>query len=306
MDESHVDGWTNANTAGIADRLDAFSARDVLRSALYRAPRSRRVRPRSSPRAPVIPTPDVAAVDSAEAARLDCDGRRGLPHAATATDPPEQILGCAESLGIPWRRLLAEEIEAEQRLRRYLSDVEVERPLRSLLKLLPLSCLRSWRVRDRIERLASAARGAAVGDARRQLRIVFAELTGKGDSEKIAFAEHLWFAYQRILLLQRVRRAAAKSRGTSAERMAFVCSRERCSYDDATWALREEQSSRYGDRFDAAVRKVREEGFQIPRAATEARSLAELRRIVRTSPFLRREHGSGRVSGSRDGAARRA
>lgn len=300
MTDIHEDGLSRG--PGI-DRLDAFSARDVLRSALYRAPVSRGTRSRSSPQAPVVPTPNVAAADPAEAAGPDSGG---LPRAATATDPSELILRCAEDLGIPWKRLLAEEIEAEQRLRRYLSNVEVERPLRSLLKLLPFCCLRSWRVRDRIERLASAARGAAAGDARRQLRIVFAELTGKSHSEKIAFAEHLWFAYQRILLLQRVRRAAAKSRGTSAERMAFVCSRARCSYDDAAWALREEESPKYGDRFDVAVRKVRAEGFQIPRAQTEARSLAELRRLVRTSPYLRREHASRSLEGSRDVAVHRA
>ncbi|HEX7251550.1 MAG TPA: hypothetical protein VF376_01630 [Thermoanaerobaculia bacterium] len=306
MSESHGNDWTDSTGSGIADRLDAFSAREVLRSALGRAPRSRRQRPRAMPNsASVIPTADVAAAHS-YAARLDSAGRLGLPHAASATDPPEKILGCAEDLGIPWRRLLAEEIESEQKLRRYLSDVEAERPLRSFLKLLPFGCLRSWRVRDRIERLASAARGAASGDARRQLRTVLAELTGKSVSEKIAFAEHLWFAYQRILLLQRVRRAASRSRGTEDERMAFICSRARCSYDDAAWALLEERSRKYGDRFDAAVRKVREEGFRIPRAETEARSLAELRRLVRTSPYLRREHASRSLAKAQDVAARRA
>ena len=305
MRESHGNDWTDSTGSGIADRLGAFSAREVLRSALHRAPRSGKERPGAMPSAaPVIPATDVAAAHS-QAARLDSDGRLGLPDAVSATDSPEQILGCAESLGIPWRRLLAEEIESEQKLRRYLSDVEADRPLRSFLKLLPFGFLRSWRVRDRIERIASAARGAAAGDARRQLRTVLAELTGKSVSEKIAFAEHLWFAYQRILLLQRVRRAAAKSRGTSAERMALICSRARCSYDDAAWALLEERSAKYGDRFDAAVRKVREEGFRVPRAETEARSLAELRRLVRTSPYLRREHGSRRLAESQDVAARR-
>jgi hypothetical protein len=306
MDESHMNGWTDATTAEIADHLDAFSARDVLRSALARSPRSAKRRPDASSLAEAVIPARSAATDPTEDARLDSGVGFRSPNSATAGDPPAQILGCAESLGIPWRRLLAEEIESEQRLRRYLSDVESDRPLRSLLKLLSYSCLRSWRVRDRIERLSSEARGASAPDARRHLRLVFSYLAGKSESDKIAQAEHLWFAYQRILLLQRVRRTAAKSRGTSAERMAFICSRERCGYDDAAWALREEQSPRYGDRFDAAVRKVREEGFQIPRAATEARSLAELRRIVRTSPYLRREHGSGRVSGSRDGAAHRA
>lgn len=304
MSESQGNGWTDAGGSG-ADRLDVCSAREVLRSALHRAPRSPRKRPGAMPSAaPVVPATGAPA--HSEAARLDSDGRLGLPDAVSAADSPEQILGCAESLGIPWRRLLVEEIESEQKLRRYLSDVEADRPLRSFLKLLPFGFLRSWRVRDRIERISSAARGSAAGDARRQLRIVLAELTGKSVSERIAFAEHLWFGYQRILLLQRVRRAAAKSRGTSAERMALICSRAHCSYDDAAWALLEEQSAKYGDRFDAAVRKVREEGFRIPRAETEARSLAELRRLVRTSPYLRREHGSRRLAESQDVVARRA
>src|ERR1700757_55754 len=114
MTDIHEDGLSR----GPGDRLDAFSAREVLRSALYRAPVSRRTRSGSSPQAPaVIPTPNVPAADSAEAARPDSGG---LPRAATATDPSERILRCAEDLGIPWKRLLAEEIEAEQRLRRYL------------------------------------------------------------------------------------------------------------------------------------------------------------------------------------------
>jgi len=40
------------------------------------------------------------------------------------------------------------------------------------------------------------------------------------------------------------------------------------------------------------VRKVREEGFLVPRASTEARSLAELRRIALTSPHVRRQRPS--------------
>jgi len=298
MADLRVDGWTDT-VAGGADRLGAFSARDVMRSALRRSARSQRNRTAASrSTATVIPAPKLAATDPGD--------RSGSLHSAAAADRPEEILACAETLGIPWRRLLAEEIEAEQRLRRYLSDVEDERPLRSLLKLLPFSCLRSWRVRDRIERLSSEARGASAPDARRQLRLVFTHLVGKKESDKTALAEHLWFAYQRILLLQRVRRAASRSRGTAAERMADVCARARCSFDDAAWALSEEESPKYGDRFDAAVRKVRAEGFQIPRAETEARSLAKLRRIVRASPYLRRAHSSRPRSGeSRSGSRAR-
>src|SRR5262249_62091409 len=90
-------------------------------------------------------------------------------------------------------------------------------------------------------------------------------------------------AHQRRLLLQRARRAASRSRGTIEERLAFVCTEARCAFEDAEWALRQEASPCRGRRMEAAVRKVREEGFFVPRAATEARSLRELRRIVEAS-----------------------
>jgi hypothetical protein len=203
--------------------------------------------------------------------------------APSASDSDTVILRYAETLRIPWKQLLVDEIEAEQRLRRYLADIESECPLRSVMRLLPSSFLRSWRARAQIERLSGEARATSTRKATRQLRAVFSKLLGKDEGEKTAFAEHLWYAYQRILLLQRVRRAAAKSRGPASERLALICSRTRCSYDDAAWALLEEESTHRGDRFDGAVRKVREEGFLVPRADTEASALAELRRLVRAS-----------------------
>ncbi|HYB53118.1 MAG TPA: hypothetical protein VEG84_04555, partial [Thermoanaerobaculia bacterium] len=178
------------------------------------------------------------------------------------------------------------EIDAEQRLRRYLADIEQECPLPSVVKILSFSFLDSWRARDQIQSVACEARGASVPSAVKQLRTVFLGVAGKDDRDRVAFAEHLRFAYHRVLLLQRVRRAAAKSRGTMAERLAFICRRARCCYDDAAWAILEEDSPQRGDRFDSAVRKVREEGFLIPRAESETRSLAELRRIVGVSPHL--------------------
>jgi hypothetical protein len=125
---------------------------------------------------------------------------------------------------------------------------------------------------------------------------VFQRLTGKASRDQAPFAEHLWFAYQRVLLLQRVIRAAERSRGTTAERLAFVCLKTRCSYDDAAWAVCQEESSRRGHRLDAAIGKVREEGFQIPRANTEARSFAELRRAIRSSARLNRRSRAPRRS----------
>jgi hypothetical protein len=218
----------------------------------------------------------------------DGDPSSAAPFVPSEAASPSEIQQYAESLGIPWRRILLGEIEAEQRLRRYLADIESDCSLASVLKILSFSFFRSWRARDQIESLACQARGASVRGAVRQLRLVFRALTGKGDRDQVAFAQHLWFAYQRVLLLQRVRRAAAKSRGTMPERLASICSRARCGYDDAAWAVLQEDSPRRGDRLEAAVRKVREEGFLIPRAETEARSLAELRRILRGFPHSRR------------------
>jgi hypothetical protein len=198
---------------------------------------------------------------------------------------PAEILRCAETLGIPWRRVLLGEIEAEQKLRSYLRDVAAECPLESALSILALSALQSWRVRDRVEALSCQARTSIRG-ARRGLRVLYRHLLGKTGPDSAVLVRQCRFAYQRILLLQRVRRAATRSRGTTAERLAFVCATTRCGFDDADWALREEDFPRRGHRLDAAVRKVRDEGFLVPRAPTEARSLAQLRRIVESSSQL--------------------
>jgi hypothetical protein len=194
-----------------------------------------------------------------------------------------EILRQAEALEIPWERILLDEIQAEQTLRRYAED-GVEMPFALKLSILPVSFFSAWRLRDEIQALSCAARGAGLRSAIGQLRLVFRRLVGESDPGKAALVGHLHFAYQRVLLLQRVCRIARRSRGTTAERMAFVCSTARCGFDDAAWALCREDSARPGHRLDAAVQKVRAEGFRIPRASTEARSFAELRRIVRASP----------------------
>ncbi len=201
------------------------------------------------------------------------------PHVPTEASTPDEILACAETLGIPWRRVLMEEIEAEQKLRRYLADVGAACPLESALTILSHAAQRSWRVRDQVESLAGQARASARG-ARRGLQKFVRHLAGESEPASAAFVRHCGFAYQRILLLQRVRRVAARSGGSMPERIAFVCSTARCAFEDAEWALREEGSPRRGHRMEAAVRKVREEGFFVPRAQTEARALTELRKIV--------------------------
>ena len=244
------------------------------------------------------PSPRSAAVQGGPRATLPWPLAQQSDAVAVPAPGAEQsrpeILRRAEALEIPWERILLEEIQAEQTLRRY-SDDGVEMPLASQLSILPFSFLSSWRLRDRIQTLSCAARSASLRSAVSQLRLVFRRLVGQSDPGQTALVGHLWFAYQRVLLLQRVCRVARRSRGTTAERMAFVCSTARCGFDDAAWALCREDSAKPGHRLDAAIRKVREEGFRIPRASTEARSFAELRRIVRASPRpVRRPRRSAR------------
>jgi hypothetical protein len=215
--------------------------------------------------------------------------RDGDPERPAAFLPTEEcaaseILRCAETLEIPWRRLLLDEIRAEQKLRAYLPDVASGRSLDSALSILTHGALRSFRVRDQIETIACQTR-ASVRGALRRLRGAVRGLAGGSGGNDAALLRHCRLAYHRILLLQRVRRAAARSRGSLAERLALVCASARCSFDDAAWALGEEESPRRGRRMEAAVRKVRGEGFLVPRAHTDAQSLAELRRIV-ASPAM--------------------
>jgi len=214
------------------------------------------------------------------------------PPAASARDSGPEITRRAAALGIPWERTLLEEIRSEEALRRYLADVDGDWPLAAAVEILPFTFLRSWRVRDRIQELAGQVRATHSRDAQRRLRIALQSLSAHDDRDRATFTEHLWFAYQRVLLLQRVSRAAAASRGTAAERLAFICSRTRCGYDDAAWAAAREDRPRPGHRLDAAVRKVREEGFQIPRASTEAKAFGALRRMVRASPEFSRRRRS--------------
>jgi hypothetical protein len=203
---------------------------------------------------------------------------RPLPDAGCS--PAEELLACAETLGIPWRRVLAQEIEAEQRLRTYLPDVGSDCPWETALEILSTGAAQSWRVRDQLETLAWEAR-ASVRGAERKLRDFVRSVSGARRPDPTGARQNA-AAYDRILLLQRARRAAARSRGTEAERLAFVCVMASCKFEDAAWALAllETDAPRRGRRMEAAVRKARAEGFFVPREATEARSLAQLRRMV--------------------------
>ena len=185
----------------------------------------------------------------------------------------------AEMLGIPWRRLLAQEIEAEQRLRTYLPDLPAECPLEAALEILSAEAARSWRVRDQLETLAWQAR-ASVRGADKKMRAVLLGIGGASESRAAAVGRRCGAAYGRILLLQRARRAAARRPRDHGGKARVRLLDGLLQLEDAAWALREGQVPRRGRRMEAAVRKVREEGFLTPRAASEARSLSQLRRIV--------------------------
>src|SRR5262249_1900691 len=172
-----------------------------------------------------------------------------------------ELIHAAEELNIPWERLLRDEIAVEHVLRRHGNGVEADMPLATALSLLPSSFLKSWRVRDKIQNLSCEARGASFKGAIAELRAVFRRLIGQSESGRGLYSGHLWLAYQRVLLLQRVCLAARRTSGTNAERIATICSRAKCSFDDAAWALCLEDSPRPGHRLDEAVRKVRQEGF---------------------------------------------
>src|SRR5262249_2834349 len=127
------------------------------------------------------------------------DGLALLPPslAPSPDDPAQEILRFAETLGIPWRRILLGGIEAEQRLRQYLENTQEDCPLPTVLKVLSSNFLDSWRARDRIQSLVCEARGASDQSAVKELRAVFLAAAGSDERGKIAFAEHLRFAYQR-------------------------------------------------------------------------------------------------------------
>jgi len=212
--------------------------------------------------------------------------------AADAGEARLELLRRAEALEIPWRRILQDEIQAEQAQRRHASDVAAM-PLAMRMAVLSHALLTSWRVRDEIQALSTAARATFLPGPVRQLRQVFRRLVGKPEGHTAALAAHLWLAHERVLLLQRVCRAARRCRGTTAERMASICAATRCSFDDAAWALCGESAARRGHALDASIAKAREEGFQIPRAASEARAFADLRRIARASGAHRPRRAAG-------------
>jgi hypothetical protein len=215
----------------------------------------------------------------------------GLAEAAGATGPQIEdlsLLARATALGIPWQRLLRCEIAAETTMRSFFVELDGEWPLWAALAALPFCPLQSWRVRDRLEALSTEARSVGCPRAARQLRAVFRHLCGKsnGSASAPALARHLWFAYQRVLVLQHIGRAAHRSHGGFEERVAFVVEKTACSRADAEWAMRREEYGGGSHLLDDAMQKARHEGFEIPHMTSEARAFRRLRSVARSSPYL--------------------
>jgi hypothetical protein len=203
----------------------------------------------------------------------------------------DDLLRDATALGIPWQRILAEEIRSERALRSCLSDVDDGWPLWPAFWILPLTLLNSWRVRERIQTMAWKASHEGCEGSARQLRALAAHLlgrrTGRG-SDAVLMARHLWFGYQRVLTLSRVCRAAEKAREAGEAAIEALRARTGCSRSDARWALERANSPARGHRLDDAMRRVRDEGFELPEDGSEVRAFRMLQRFVRSAPHLRR------------------
>jgi hypothetical protein len=199
----------------------------------------------------------------------------------------QDLVRQATNLGIPWERILAEEIRAERLLQLSLSDVTEDWPLWPAFWILPVSLLNSWRVRERIHTLAWEAGRRGSQKATKHLRALYAHLSGRQNgrpSDATLLAKHLWFGYQRVLSLVRIRRAAERMRGDPADRIESIVERSGCSEEDARWAL--DRSRTGGHSLDDAMRRTRDEGFELPEDESEVRAFRRLRSFVRSSPHL--------------------
>jgi hypothetical protein len=203
----------------------------------------------------------------------------------------EDLIREASALGIPWERILADEIRAEKTLRLSLADVAGDWPLWPALWILPLSHLHSWRVRDRIHLLAWRASRDRCDVSARQLRALHAHLLGRANgraSEATLLARHLWFGYQRVLVLARISRAAEKICGDPDRRVESLRGKTGCSTADASWALSRAGSAHRGHRLDDAMRRARDEGFELPQGSSEVAAFRRLRDFVTSSSHLAR------------------
>ena len=189
----------------------------------------------------------------------------------------------AEALGIPWKEILEAELRTERVLRPFLDSTPEPPSLERMLGLLPMTALESWRVRRSIQQLAWQSLPGS-GDsttARRELRTLSAWL--RGHSRKTpataVLAAHFLLAYRRVQELVALRRRAASFHGTREERLEALETSSGCGAGNGRWAVQAE-IERKTRRLDDAVKRAREDGFEIPEGPTELEAFLRLRRFL--------------------------
>ncbi len=228
---------------------------------------------------------------------------RNVPAVSTPDSTPDinpgreshaTLVDEAAALGIPWESILADEIRAEKTLRAGLGDVDTDWPLSCAFYLLPASLLDSWRVRERIGRLSWEATAERSRDAAGRLRALLNHLSGKRIAApplEYLFAAHLWSGYRRILELQQIFRVSRKCHGDRSSRIAAVSQRARCAAGDAEWAVDRVLAPDRLHVLDEAMRRARQEGFELPQARNELAALGVLKRFLARRGLLRARKG---------------
>ena len=209
----------------------------------------------------------------------------------------------AEALGVPWKQVLEREVLAEGMLQRFLGGPIRDLPLWRALAVIPASLFHSWRVRETVDRLCHEASTEGSRAARQELASLLESVCGphaRRAARRVALSKHYRFAYDRVLELQAVALAAEKGSAAGLPLVVEVREATGCSRSDAEWAVSRLTSPDRTHALDSAVRRAREEGFEIPPAASELQAFSRLKRFVsRHSPFAAPFSGRRRIPVSR-------
>ena len=209
----------------------------------------------------------------------------------------------AEALGVPWKQVLEREVLAEGMLQRFLGGPIRDLPLWRALAVIPASLFHSWRVRETVDRLCHEASTEGSRAARQELASLLESVCGpnaRRAARRVALSKHYRFAFDRVLELQAVALAAEKGPTSGFPLIAEVREATGCSRSDAEWAVSRLTAPDRTHALDSAVRRAREEGFEIPPAASELQAFSRLKRFVsRHSPFAAPFSGRRRIPVSR-------
>ncbi len=208
-----------------------------------------------------------------------------------------RVIAEAEALGIPWQEILSREVFAEGTLQRFLGPQVDDLPFWRFVSILPHTLFDSWRVRHLVDRLCFEASAEGSSAARKELATLLDCLSGvraRSVSREATLAKHSWFAYHRVLELQGIAMAAERISEPRGRRVTAVCEATGASRRDGEWAVARLTSPDRSHALDDAMAQARQEGFEIPRAETEVRAFARLRRYVSRHPMFRERSASRR------------